>query len=143
MSKIRSPYSVETQSGTLELTKGTYLTLLKRKSSGIKTLIKSKPISHISNNKNTVKKPLSKSYGRGSIRSSLRNQLLLKDKAGKGHVFEVCGDRDLFQSRVIIPSIEMVCDNDEESEWVEIDGDVRNMSLSLSLAAFDHKFGRC
>lgn len=143
MSKIRSPYSIETASGSLELTKGTYLTLLRKKPSAIKTLIKSKPISHFSNNKNTVKKPLTKSYGRTSLRSSLRNEIVLKDKTGKGHIFDVCGDKELFKSRVIIPTIEMSYDNDEESDWMEIGDNVHNMSMSLSLAAFDHKFGRC
>lgn len=52
-----SPYYVTTNSGKLELTKGAYLTLMKRKSSICKTLQKSKPISHsYKQNKKTIKK---------------------------------------------------------------------------------------
>ena len=56
MSKAPSPYSIETLQGTLELSKGAYLTMIKRKNSTIKTLCKSKPISHSNNFKPTLKK---------------------------------------------------------------------------------------
>jgi hypothetical protein len=52
-----SPYYVTTNSGKLELTKGAYLTLMKRKNSICKTLQKSKTITHSSKqNKKTLKK---------------------------------------------------------------------------------------
>lgn len=52
-----SPYYVTTNSGKLELTKGAYLTLMKRKNSICKTIQKSKPISHsYKQNKKTLKK---------------------------------------------------------------------------------------
>jgi hypothetical protein len=54
-----SPYCVTTNSGKLELTKGAYLTLMKRKSSICKTLQKQKPIinqSYKQSNKKTIKK---------------------------------------------------------------------------------------
>ena len=52
-----SPYYVTTNSGKLELTKGSYLTLMKRKNSVAKTLQKSKPITHSNKqNKRTIKK---------------------------------------------------------------------------------------
>lgn len=52
-----SPYYVTTNSGKLELTKGCYLTLMRRNNSVAKTLQKTKPISHSHrNNKRTLKK---------------------------------------------------------------------------------------
>lgn len=44
--KIPSPYFIETVSGKLELTKGTYLTLQRRKEHVSKTLRKTKQIKH-------------------------------------------------------------------------------------------------
>lgn len=88
--------------------KGAYLTMLKRKSSTIKTLQKSKPISHF-NCKKTVKKNMTKSYGRGT---AYRNQVVMKDKNSNNFVFNVYKDKKIFESRVIIPSIEMYYDND-------------------------------
>ncbi len=52
-----SPYYVTTNSGKLELTKGAYLTLMKRKNSVAKTLQKTKTISHsYKQDKKTIKK---------------------------------------------------------------------------------------
>lgn len=54
---IESPYCVTTNSGKLELTKGAYLTLMKRKNSICKTLQKSKIINNsYKQNKKTIKK---------------------------------------------------------------------------------------
>jgi hypothetical protein len=39
-----------------------------------------------------------------------------------------------------LPSIEMAYDNDAESEWGEINGCINNLSLSLSLTAYDNIF---
>lgn len=56
---IDSPYYVTTNSGKLELTKGAYLTLMKRKNSICKTLQKSKQIIHSNKqSKRTLKKSL-------------------------------------------------------------------------------------
>ena len=142
MNKTPSPYCVQTISGTLELTKGTYLTMLKRKQSTIKTLIKSKPISRLTNSKQTVKKNLKKSMGwvSSSLRRSTRSQILMKDRQDKTHVFKVCGDEQLFASRVVIPSIEMVYDNDLQSQWPDIEHNIQEMSMSLSIEAFDRRF---
>ena len=49
-------YCVETEQGMLEVSKGVYLTILKRKCSTIKTLTKHKPINSHWNSKKTVKK---------------------------------------------------------------------------------------
>ena len=66
-------YCVETNAGKLELSKGAYLTMLKRKGVPTKTLAKMKPISHCHEKKSTVKKPMVKSLGR-SINRSLRKK---------------------------------------------------------------------
>lgn len=52
-----SPFYVETNLGKLELTKGAYLTMQKRKNSTIKTLVKTKAITKDSN-KPTVRRTL-------------------------------------------------------------------------------------
>ena len=57
-------YCVETEQGVLEVTKGVYLTMLKRKCSTIKTLTKHKPINSHWNSKKTVKKLKIKGVGR-------------------------------------------------------------------------------
>lgn len=46
MNKTPTAFCVETHSGLLELTKGSYLTLLKRQNEILKTVKKTKPISH-------------------------------------------------------------------------------------------------
>ena len=52
-----SPYYVTTNSGKLELSKGSYLTLMKKNNSVAKTLQKSKFIYHVAKqNKRTIKK---------------------------------------------------------------------------------------
>lgn len=112
MSKVPSPYCIETESGKLELMKGAYLTLLKRKSSTIRTMEKSKPICHFGNKK-TVKKNMTSSYGRSYLAS--KNEVLMKDKKKNNLVFSVFRDRELFESRVAIPIIDMADDNDNES----------------------------
>ena len=83
MSKAPSPYSIETISGTLELSKGAYLTMMKRKNSTIKTLCKSKPISHSNNLKQTLKKS-KKMYGScqqdpKGLKSSYMNRSISRD----------------------------------------------------------------
>lgn len=90
MSKVPSPYCIDTESGKLELMKGAYLTLLKRKSSTMKTIEKSKAICHFGNKK-TVKKNMTKSYGRSCIAS--RNEIVMKDKRSNNLIFSVFKDR--------------------------------------------------
>ena len=60
-------YCLDTGSGQIELSKGAYLTMLKRKLPTIKIVNKHKPINSHWCDKKTVKKPLVKSVGR-SIR---------------------------------------------------------------------------
>lgn len=84
-----------------------------------------------------MKKNMTKSYGRNTI---YRNEVVMKDKNSNNFVFSVYKDKKLFESRVIIPSIDMYYDNDNESEWMEIEDNVRDMTLSLSIAAFDRTF---
>lgn len=87
MSKAPSPYSVETLVGTLELSKGAYLTMMKRKNSTIKTLCKSKQISHSCNVKPTMKKSkkLTYSYVADSkaMKSSVKDRSLSRSTKGK------------------------------------------------------------
>lgn len=118
--------------------KGAYLTMLKRRSSTFKTLVKSKPISHLSDKK-TVKK-MTKSIGRSIMQCNAHNEIVMKDRMRNSLVFSVFKDKQLFESRVAIPTIEMEYDNDNESEWMEIEDNVRDMTLSLSIAAFDRTF---
>lgn len=44
--KVMGAFSIETQKGKLEVSKGVYLTMLKSKNSAKKTLTKHKPISY-------------------------------------------------------------------------------------------------
>lgn len=83
--------------------KGAYLTMLKRRSSTFKTLVKTKPISRLMEKK-TVKK-MTKSYGRNLIQSYSHNEVVMKDKMRNSLVFNVYRDKQLFESRVAIPTI--------------------------------------
>lgn len=56
------------------------------------------------------------------------------------HVFTVYQDNKLFESRIAMPLIEMYDDNDNESEWIEIDHSVKQMAMSLNIAAFDRRY---
>lgn len=49
-------YFVKTKNGMLELSKGAYLTILKRQKDSVKTLKKNKIINHFYQNLKTVKK---------------------------------------------------------------------------------------
>ena len=60
-------YCIETTEGKLELSKGAYLTMMKRKNT--KTLTKRKPIAHFNEKKSAVKKHMVKSMGR-SLKNS-------------------------------------------------------------------------
>lgn len=52
MNKTPSPFCIDTHCGQLELTKGSYLTLLKRKNEVFGTVKKTKHISYPENRKN-------------------------------------------------------------------------------------------
>ena len=142
MNRTPSPYCVETISGTLELTKGTYLTMLKRKESTVKTLAKTKPIARLTATR-TVKKQGSTVGGiRKSIRSQIltKGQILMKGQALQSHMFQVYADEQLFDRGAAIPSISMLFDNDMESEWADITHNVQELSMCLSIEAFDRRF---
>lgn len=141
MSKAPSPYCVDTEAGPLELTKGTYLTMLRRKSSVTRTLTKTKPIAHF-HSKKTIKRP----YARPGTRFLLRNQKLdeihFRDRNDKQYKFSIYSDGQVFANTGVLPSIPMEYDNDAESEWPEIEHTIENMALSLRMAAFDRGFGQ-
>lgn len=76
------------------------------------------------------------------MQCNAHNEIVMKDKMRNSLVFSVFKDKQLFESRIAIPTIEMEYDNDNESEWMEIEDNVRDMALSLSIAAFDKTFGK-
>ena len=132
-----SPFYVETYLGKLELTKGAYLTLQKRKSSTIRTLEKTKIIVKECS-KPTVKRRL-----RNRCKKAQEgHQVLMVDCFGQQVSFKVEREAERLSNKMVgsLPSIEMSYDNDAESEWGEINGCVNNLSLSLSLTTFDHLF---
>jgi len=100
-----SPFCVETQLGKLELTKGNYLTLQKRKSSTFRTLPKNKIIF-----KDCAKATLKRTRERSQPPGHNR-ELHLYDSHGQRVTFNVVRER----SRMLgsLPSIEMAYDNDE------------------------------
>jgi hypothetical protein len=99
-------YSVDTGSGKIELSKGTYLTMMKRKLPAVRTLSKHKPISAITHagEKRTVKKPMIKSMGR-SITRQARHQIMMLDGRNNPYKFHLTGDRDIFDSEIMLPNI--------------------------------------
>lgn len=64
----------------------------------------------------------------------------LIDKTGNYHYFPISTDMKVYNSNV--PCIEMEWDNDQESEWVEIDYHVKNIVMGLNVALYDRKYGR-
>lgn len=86
--------------------------MLKKKLPTVKTLTKHKPINSHYHEKNTVKKPLVKSLGRSITKNMRKNEIMMQDCNNKQHIFELNGDRDIFESRIVLPSIPMDCDND-------------------------------
>ena len=103
--------------------------MLKRKLPTVKTFTKHKPISSHYCDKKTVKKPMVKSVGRCIAKSFKKNEIVMQDGNNKSHVFELNGDREIFQSRVVLPSIPMDYDNDTESEWGDIDANIKSLAL--------------
>lgn len=70
MNKTPSPFCIDTHCGQLELTKGSYLTLLKRKGEIFGTVKKTKHINHVENRKKTVSKTNRRRNMQNMIRSS-------------------------------------------------------------------------
>lgn len=87
MNTSPTSYFIETQSGKLQLTKGTYLTLLKRKSSVLKTLHKTNPLH--TNNKKTIKKHYRLASTHKMLKSLGPNQIVMRDKNRKSLMFSV------------------------------------------------------
>lgn len=134
-----SPFYVETQLGKLELTKGSYLTLQKRKNSAFRTLAKTKVILK------DCPKPTVKRQLRNRQQDHLDDtQIVMLNQKGQPVTFGVDRETDRLWCRMLgsLPTIEMAYDNDAESEWGEVQSCVNNLSMSLSLATFDHNFKR-
>jgi hypothetical protein len=55
-------------------------------------------------------------------------------------IFSVGRDRDYLNTKMRLPSIEMIEDNDEETTWQEVGQSVENMMLSLSMSIYDRKY---
>ena len=105
------PYYVDTKEGRLEVSKGVYLTMLKKKDSNLKTLQKHKKIASHSTMKNTVKKLMPK----GKLFRSRNESIMMEDKSRKKHPFLVEKDLQVFNEKFGIPVIEMDYDNDNET----------------------------
>ena len=106
-----SPFCIETNSGKIELTKGNFLALQKRKQSTLRTLAKTKPIA-----KECSKSTVKRSSGRSSsVQRS--DEVGLFNKCGEEVRFAVSGEGERLRWRMLksLPSIEMSYDNDEES----------------------------
>lgn len=145
MNKTPSPFCIETEWGKLELTKGNYLSLIKRKNEIFKTVKKTKQISHMENKKTLTKNMTRSCKNKGGLVRSLQypgNEIALRDRQQNTFLFSVGRDRQLFETKIHIPSIEMIHDNDEDTEWIEIEDNVQNMCLSLSMSAYDKTYRR-
>jgi hypothetical protein len=76
-----------------------------------------------------------KSYGRRE--KCVSNQIVMKDKLYNSTKFNVYYDSSVFGKNIVIPSIPMYDDNDNETQWGDIEEITGDMALSLSIAAFD------
>jgi hypothetical protein len=63
------------------------------------------------------------------------------DRFGREIAFDLVSEEERLPGRMgrSMPSIEMAYDNDAESEWGEIEGCLSNLTLALSLAAYDNR----
>jgi hypothetical protein len=43
---------------------------------------------------------------------------------------------------MLIPSIPIAYDNDDETKWIEVEENVKSMSLALALSAYDRTYRR-
>lgn len=113
---------------------------MKRKSSTLKTLAKSKQITH-DHDKLTIKKSRTQSTRNKLIKSLKSAEIYMTDKNKNPLLFSVGHDRSVYQSEIIIPSIPMIYDNDNESDWEEIHETSENLRQSICVAAYDRKYG--
>ena len=104
-------YCIETKKGKLEVSKGAYLTMLKRKTpqNKRKFISRNHPTS-------TLKKMKTFEVNRKSKSRSIK----MRDRFNKCHTFNLPADYEVFEGRMILPSISMEYDNDNESSWNEI-----------------------
>jgi hypothetical protein len=116
------------------VSKGAYLTLLKRKSSSVKTLRKHKPISPSFHRKKTTKKILTRSLVRKADKGRKVNQVFLESINGTPFRFSLMDDQDIFRGKSLLPSINMEVDNDEDSSWVQIHENMKILAGSLQAA---------
>lgn len=110
-----SPFCIETNLGRLELTKGAFLTLQRRNHLALHTAAKTKTISK-EHNKTTVKRRHQQYEGK----CSRYRQIRLINRQGRNIRFIVAGESERLQWRESgsLPTKEMSCDNDNESEWI-------------------------
>lgn len=89
-------YCVETGEGYLELTKGAYLAMVRRKNSASKTLPKHKPINSHACLEGTVKKMKVKNHERNFEHRSKPKKLYMLDRMKKIHTFKLKDDSEIF-----------------------------------------------
>jgi|688.fasta_scaffold1210266_2 hypothetical protein len=108
-----SPFYVETHLGKLELTKGAFLTLQKRKQSTLRTLAKTKIIAK-EEPKPTVRRCTRERCLAGNSRY---DELVLFGRDGTQVRFAVLGEAERLRWKILrsLPTIQMNYDNDEES----------------------------
>ena len=96
------------------------------------------------NNNNNNKRTLARSikyYGRKCMIKSVHNEIVLRDRNANIMLFSVGNDSKYLEAgNMVLPTIDMCDDNDNETEWNEIQECVGNMSLSLSICAYDKKY---
>ena len=63
---------------------------------------------------------------------------MMKDHKNNQHSFRVQYDQQIFRNVPQLPTIHMDFDNDNESDWEEIERNVHEMGLALSVATFDN-----
>lgn len=110
-----SPFCIETNLGRLELTKGAFLTLQRRNHLALHTAAKTKPINK-DHNKTTVKRRHMEYEGKCTRYMQIR----LINRQGRNIRFSVAGESERlrWKENGSLPTKEMSCDNDDESEWV-------------------------
>lgn len=112
-----SPFCIQTNLGRLELTKGAFLTLQRRNCLALHTAAKTKPIAK-EHTKTTVKRR----HQEHEVKCTRYRQIRLKNRQGRNIRFSVAGEgeRLRWKESASLPTKEMSCDNDDESEWIEI-----------------------
>ena len=71
-------------------------------------------------------------------RSPRLHNIMMKDHKNNQHSFRVQYDQQIFRNVPQLPTIHMDFDNDNESDWEEIERNVHEMGLALSVATFDN-----